>query len=104
MKTKTEEAVSVSEETGCGKIYVIMSHQEGKLSRIHISLGKSGSCASTHLLTLQEVINKLITLGCLTEDIIKAINGHTCHKGNCCVNHVANAIEYFMAMFPIKKG
>jgi len=104
MKSKTQDAISVTQKSGCGSIYVIMSHDKGILKRIHISLGKSGSCASTHLLALQDLINKLIELGCLSEDIVKSIYGHTCHKGNCCINHVATSLEYFISMFPKEGG
>lgn len=57
-------ALTIIRKCGCGKIYMTLDYdEEYKPIRLHITLGKSGGCAGSHLNAIQSLLNLRIRDG-----------------------------------------
>lgn len=89
-------------ETGCGKIYITICHDNTpeNIKKIIINLGKSGGCASAMTYAIAQCITLAIQHKCPTEEIIKNLKGITCHQQTdrslSCSDAIAKTLENYL--------
>ena len=66
--------------TGCGKLYITINHDENGPFEIFGNMGKAGGCASSQTEAVARLISMAFRLGLKPEHIIKQLKGISCHK------------------------
>lgn len=72
----------------CGKFYVTVDKDGGRVVRIHISAGKlkSGTCAMTHLFVLEQLINHKLEHGSTGQKIAEFLSDIVCEQDRAIFN------------------
>lgn len=93
MNKKILESTTFRRKSACGWVYLVCSHEGGKLSRVQVELGKSGTCANSVMSAITDLINEMLYVGGKVKYIIKALEGHECHKRSCCVDIISKLLK-----------
>jgi len=73
-------SVTISRETGCGKIFVTISFLNGKPFEVFTQIGKAGGCAASQSEMGGRLISVALRSGVEPEALIKQLKGIRCHS------------------------
>jgi ribonucleoside-diphosphate reductase alpha chain len=68
----------VRKETACGRIYVTVTHLNGRIIEVFATLGKSGGCASSNTEGMTRSASLGLRYGVPVDEIIKNLKGIQC--------------------------
>ena len=66
---------------GCGNVYVTVDTHEGRPARAFLRVGKMGTCKSTLLETVSNLVSEMLERGIPVDDIVHMLIGVRCDKG-----------------------
>ena len=87
------DSVTVQGMTGCGNIYVMCAYKDGHLHHVDIQIAKRGSCANSLNSAVTDALNEVLRLGGNVHNLTNIMEGHSCHRGMCCSNVVADCLK-----------
>ena len=93
------ETETIKEKMACGKsIYVTVATNGEKISKIFLTVGKSGQCHRSLFEALQNVINIILSNGGKYEDVIDALKNIRCESpkigvATSCVDYIAKILN-----------
>jgi len=91
-------------QTGCGKLYVIINEDEGKIFEVFASMGKAGGCATSQVEALGRIISLGLRSGVEPKQIVRQLSSISCHspviiggeKILSCADAIAKTIKFYL--------
>lgn len=103
-RPKSVQSSTYHDRCGCGDIFTTCSDNlDNKLFEVFATLGKAGGCGQANKTSIGKLISVALRSGTDPNDLIKAIDGVSCHKANpvigipSCIDAVAKAIKQHQA-------
>jgi ribonucleoside-diphosphate reductase alpha chain len=98
-RPKSVKSRTYHSRCGCGDIFTTCSDLDGKLFEVFATLGKAGGCGQANKTSVGKLISTALRSGTDPKDLIKAIDGVSCHMANSntgtlsCLDAVAQDIK-----------
>jgi len=109
MKTRPKQLKSTTYENvcGCGEVYTTCCDlSDGSLFEVLVTLGKAGGCSKANKTSVGMLISIGLRSGADPKDIIKALEGTSCHQANVTLGipSCIDAISADIKLHEAKKG
>lgn len=89
--------------TGCGKIYVTVTFNEGRVFEVFANIGKAGGCAASQTEAIGRLVSFAAREGMDLIEVVEQLSGITCHRGDlkgdqqACAHVIAQVLKEALA-------